>query len=269
LSAILDHDTNVFYAYDDGTMFHLDMGGLKAANTSAISWLEVGQPSFDTTNYKPTMALAQNHIHFIGVPNAPAGDAYIFVIHFSFFQPTPQNYPVDNGGNPFPSTHGQTASIFKTEGVQEEFAFIPDDGSATYIINVDSNSTLPLAGPSDKSSSTFVASPNALVQLTSNGTIYFLPYTPGNADQSKAASWTKMNVQGLPSVATPGSSSSSGGSGGTGGGATGSSSGSGTPSGSTGTNTSGNNNNGASSLMGSMISTIIFLVILFGSLLTL
>jgi len=49
----------------------------------------------------------------------------------SFMQPTPQSF-----GN-FPTTHGKTASFFLDQGVQLEFAFIPDDGSATHVINVD------------------------------------------------------------------------------------------------------------------------------------
>jgi len=45
-------------------------------------------------------------------------------------QPEPQSY------GQFPNTHGQTTSLFKDTGVQTQFAFIPDDGSATYIIDV-------------------------------------------------------------------------------------------------------------------------------------
>ncbi|KAF8589095.1 hypothetical protein K439DRAFT_1645192 [Ramaria rubella] len=206
LVAILDHDTNVFYALANSTMSSLDLGEEVTANSTALTWNTVGNPSFTTTNYNPTMALAQNHIHFIGVPGSQPGTADIFVIHFSFFQPDAQSYPVQGGGTPFPSTHGQTASFFLAEGVQEEFAFIPDDSSATYVINVESNSTIPLAGPTDKSPSTFAASINALVQLTSTGSISFLPYTPGNAGASKAAAWSKINVQGLPTI-SPGNSS--------------------------------------------------------------
>ena len=45
-------------------------------------------------------------------------------------QPAPQSM-----GN-FPTSHGKTASFFLNTGVQEEYAFIPDDGSATYVVNV-------------------------------------------------------------------------------------------------------------------------------------
>jgi hypothetical protein len=82
------------------------------------------------------MALAQNHIHFldIGTP----GQAAIFVIHFSYAQPDYQTYPViEAGASEFPSTHGQTTSIFKgDDAVQEKFVFIPDDGSHTYVVDV-------------------------------------------------------------------------------------------------------------------------------------
>lgn len=37
----------------------------------------------------------------------------------------------------FPTTHGKAASFFLDADVQHEFAFIPDDGSATYVINVE------------------------------------------------------------------------------------------------------------------------------------
>ena len=46
-------------------------------------------------------------------------------------QPAPQSM-----GN-FPTSHGKTASFFLDVGVQQEYAFIPDDGSATYVVNVE------------------------------------------------------------------------------------------------------------------------------------
>ena len=54
---------------------------MKAATGSPISWQSVEAPSFSVTNYNPVMALAQNHIHFLDVPGASPGDAFIFVIH--------------------------------------------------------------------------------------------------------------------------------------------------------------------------------------------
>ena len=79
-TAILDHDTNVFYALSKGELFFLDMGSLTSANSSAVSWTDVEKSPYGDT-YQPVMAIAQNHIHFLDVPGTPTGDADIFVIH--------------------------------------------------------------------------------------------------------------------------------------------------------------------------------------------
>lgn len=145
------------------------MKDLKTASSDALSWSDVG-PSPYGAEYQPVMALASNHIHFLDVPKVPPGSADIFVIHcefstynthqvylfnssvVSFFQPEPQAYPITGGGT-IPATHGQATSLFQTSDVsamqishstaltyvvqvQQEFAFIPDDGSNTYIVNV-------------------------------------------------------------------------------------------------------------------------------------
>ena len=221
--AILDHDTNVFYALSKGELFFLDMGALVTANSSAVSWVDVEKSPFGDS-YDPVMALAQNHVHFLDVPGTPAGDANIFVIHcecytcssrsvsltvllVSFFQPDPQSYPVSDGST-FPATHGQTASFFQTTGVQQEFAFIPDDGSATYVINVETNTTQALAGPSTKDAgATYAASITALVQLDSAGAVSFLPYTEGDASTNSQAKWA--SVANIAAAVPAGSSSSS------------------------------------------------------------
>jgi hypothetical protein len=223
-NAILDHDTNVFYALSNGEVFFLDMGQMTAANATALSWTDVGQSPYGAT-YQPVMALAQNHIHFLDVPGVPAGNADIFVIHcmfslqlpvvakyspvilVSYFQPQPQPYPLPDGST-FPATHGQTASFFQDSGVQQEFAFIPDDGSATYVINVENNSTAPLAGPSTKDpKATYTASITALVQLDSTGALSFLPYKQGDSTTNSAAKWS--SVANVAAVVPPGSATSS------------------------------------------------------------
>ncbi|KAJ4485440.1 hypothetical protein J3R30DRAFT_3283206 [Lentinula aciculospora] len=203
-SAILDHDTNVFYVLSDsGELWFLSFANITtAAQSSAIPWTDVEKAGFDTTNYQPVMALANNHVHFLNVPGVAAGSADIFVIHFSWFQPDPQSY-----GN-FPAQHGQTTSIFEpaNDGVQLAFAYIPDDGSATYIIDVVSNTTTSMAGPSTKdSSATYFASDAAIVQLTSSGAVNYLPYTNSSSDSS--ASWS--SVKNLVSVAPTSSASGS------------------------------------------------------------
>lgn len=78
-NAILDHDTNVFYAISKGELFFLNMDSLTAANATALGWTDVAKTPYG--DYDPVMALAQNHIHFINVPGTPTGDANIFVIH--------------------------------------------------------------------------------------------------------------------------------------------------------------------------------------------
>ncbi|KAH9852563.1 hypothetical protein C2E23DRAFT_826139 [Lenzites betulinus] len=189
--AILDHDTNVFYALSHDELWFLDMGSLKTANASAVAWQDVEQSPFGA-DYDPVMALAQNHVHFLDVPNVPAGSADIFVIHFSFFQPQPQAYPLDDGKT-IPATHGQTASFFQSEGVQQEFAFIPDDGSLTYVVNVETNTTTTLAGPTTKDANAqYAASITALVQLDSTGALSFIPYKQGDDTTNAAAAWSAV-----------------------------------------------------------------------------
>ena len=150
-------------AYSNAHLFSLDMALLKAANATPIPWVDVQNvdlsndtsgtptPGANTAGYQPVIALAQNHVQFLDVSGLAAGSVKIFVIHcmfstlirfallkyetFSFLdsymQPTPQ--PMGN----FPNTHGKTASFFQQSDVQQEFAFIPDDGSATYVVNVE------------------------------------------------------------------------------------------------------------------------------------
>jgi hypothetical protein len=204
-NAILDHDTNVFYALSKGELYSLDMALEKSANSSTLSWVDVQKAGFTTDNYQPVMALAQNHIYFLDVPGVAAGSAQIFVIHFSFFQPEAQSY-----GN-FPATHGQATSFFQDVGVQEEFAFIPDDGSATYIINVETNTTQTLAGPTTKDPlATYFASTTSLVQLSS-GAVSYLPYNPNTTSANSAASWSIVkNLASVVPVLSSGAASPTG-----------------------------------------------------------
>lgn len=133
--------------------------------------------------------------------------------------------------------------------MQQEFAYIPDDGSSTYVINVENNSTQILAGPTTKDAkASYAASITALVQLDSTGALSFLPYKQGDASANSAATWAA--VANVAAVAPAGQSSAS-----ASGGASGSSSATGTKSGSsssaTATTRSGNStgttsDNGAS-----------------------
>ncbi|KAG5644347.1 hypothetical protein DXG03_008644 [Asterophora parasitica] len=210
-NAILDHDTNVFCASSNplhdllndtfldalskGELYSLDMGDLKAANSTPVAWTDVQKPDLGS-DYQPVMALAQNHIHFLDVPGVPSGSAKIFVIHFSYMQPDSQSY------GEFPATHGQATSFFMQQGVQQEFAFIPDDSSATYVLNVETNTTQTLKGPITKDPmATYFASTDSLVQLSSSGIVSFLPYTAGTASANAAATWSTVSK--LPTAEAP------------------------------------------------------------------
>jgi len=107
------------------------MGSLNAANSTPLNWFNDEQVPYPS-NYVPVMALAQNHIHFLDVPNVPAGSADIFVIHCAFhshishieeflmawsdsyFQPQAQAYPLSDG-SAFPATYGQATSFFQAD----------------------------------------------------------------------------------------------------------------------------------------------------------
>ncbi len=56
------------------------MGLLKAANSSALEWVDVEKAPYPS-DYEPVMALAQNHIFFLNVAGVSAGSAAIYVIH--------------------------------------------------------------------------------------------------------------------------------------------------------------------------------------------
>jgi hypothetical protein len=63
--SVLDHDTNVVFTLPTGGggMYQLDMGTIsKSAAGSAVAWEAVTDPSFQTTDYRTTMAQASNHI---------------------------------------------------------------------------------------------------------------------------------------------------------------------------------------------------------------
>ncbi|ESK89931.1 hypothetical protein Moror_779 [Moniliophthora roreri MCA 2997] len=204
--SILDHDTNVFYTMSNRQLSSLNMDNLKTkASPDAISWENVGNPSFSVDGYQPVMGLASNHIHFINVPGVGAGKADIFVIHFSYWQPETQTY----SGDQFPAQHGQVASIFKDESWQLEFAYFPDDGSGTYIINVETNATKALPGiPSKDASATYAASTNTLVSSSSGG-IQYMPYNPSG--DNSGAQWTAVQkLASLKAAASTGSASGSG-----------------------------------------------------------
>ncbi|RXW13763.1 hypothetical protein EST38_g12091 [Candolleomyces aberdarensis] len=188
---ILDHDTNVFYVLSGGEILSLDMALMKAAVPGELTWNDVQKPDLGIegsgASYEPVLALAQNHVHFLGVPGMPAGEAKVFVIHYSFLQPEAQPY------GSFPTAHGKVASFFKDTGVQTQFAYIQDDASSTYVVDVIANTTRTLPGPTTKDPfAQYAASPDSLVQLASEGgKLSFISYNQGSG---QAGSWQTISA---------------------------------------------------------------------------
>jgi hypothetical protein len=77
--------------------------------------------------------------------------------------------------------------------VQETFAFVPDDGSATYVLDVQTNTSQVLAGPNSKDpNAMYFASTTALVQLDTEGDVYYLLVSPNDTSANSAAKWNKV-----------------------------------------------------------------------------
>lgn len=110
-----------------------------------------------------------------------------------------------------PSLRYRSSIVLDNYQVQQEFAFIPDDGSATYVINVETNTTQTLAGPSTKdANANYFASTSALVQLSESGSVSFLAYNPNSTSANAAATWG--TVANLPKGTSSSSSASASGS---------------------------------------------------------
>jgi len=124
----------------------------------------------------------------------------------AYLQPEVQDYP---GEKTFPAAHGQATSFFKETGPQQEFSFIPDDFSGTYVINVENNSTRTLPPPTVKDTkSSYVAGITSLVQLDSTGAVSFVPYVPGKSSSNSNATWS--SIKALSGLVPPSSSTPSG-----------------------------------------------------------
>ncbi|CAE6416541.1 hypothetical protein ACGC1H_002251 [Rhizoctonia solani] len=201
LVAILDHDTNVFFAMSKGNLYSVEMLERKAATPEAVAWGVSNPPNFDASNYKPVMALAQNHIHFLDT-DAGEGNARIFVIHFAYWQPEIQNYPGENNLGTFPKKHGQVASFFTGDTqAQKKWAFIPDDLSGTYISDINSNKTTVFPGPPASAGfasnpsglmGRLAASPGALVYLSPANEIHYVGVDQNNIVASVVNPWAKI-----------------------------------------------------------------------------
>ena len=81
VSSLLNPTSHPLDCVVAGEMWFLNMQSLKAAQNSPIAWTDVGPTPYGPSYNQPVMALANNHIHFIDVPNVPSGSIDIFVIH--------------------------------------------------------------------------------------------------------------------------------------------------------------------------------------------
>ncbi|KAJ3225180.1 hypothetical protein HDU81_008085 [Chytriomyces hyalinus] len=150
LVATVDHDTNVIYAYSKGQIYRIgDAGDINLAKLAStprltMNWLSqfaVTTQPFDGANYKAVFGQGTNHLHFFNAPGLAAGEAWIFVVHYAWWQPTAQSY------GSFPQLPGQSVYIpVATGGAPPVFAYIPDNGQATLLVDTKANSTTSQAG---------------------------------------------------------------------------------------------------------------------------
>ncbi|KAJ3109481.1 hypothetical protein HK100_003285 [Physocladia obscura] len=205
LVASMDHDTSVIYAYSDNTLYRIDyadsLGG--TLSTLSLQWLtnfnNTPQP-FDGSAYtSPVFGQGTNHLHFLNVPGAAAGLAYIFVVHYAWWQPTSQSY------GSFPQSAGQSVYIPAADqtNAPSVFAFLPDDGSATYLVDTVANSTTTLTGfGSSGAAFRYAATSSNIIQLdTTTGDLKVLPVAGGSVSAG-------TGVALLPSVSVSASSAS-------------------------------------------------------------
>ena len=230
---MLDHDTNVIFTLTSGSgasMYQLDLSSVQAsASNSPLAWDAVTAPSFSTDGYTPVAAQASNHINYFGVPGTAAGSADIFIVHFALFQEQAQSYPTANSGTAFPDSAGQAISIPNSgDAPPYQMVFVPNDFSNSYVVthwtdpgNYLTTNTAPMAlslvnstqilpAPTSKDPlAAYAASPESLVQIDSNGDIYYISNAVGSDyTVQSGASWQKLSYT-LSGVSGSGSSSNS------------------------------------------------------------
>lgn len=166
---------------------------------------------------------------YYGVPGTAAGSANIFVIHYSYFQPTAQEF----SGTAFPDTTGQVVSIPTTENsTPYQNLFVPKDFSGAYVtthwtdlgnysITSDSpmslslvNSTQSFPVPtSQDAQAAYACSPSACVQIDTTGNIYYVDNAISSYQVASGAAWTKMGYSLTAASSTAAAASGTGASG--------------------------------------------------------
>lgn len=189
--AILDHDTNVLFAFANGGLTSLSFNQESAKSTGqTISWqagAQVNDVPFNATGYQPVMGAANNHIQFLNTPGSNPGEAYIFVIHYAYWQPEVQSFGT------FPVSPGQTVTVLSnSSAAPSKFAYIPDSGNETYVIDAKSNTTAAYpAPPTADLGARYSASTQVLLQLAPGGALAYLDLS-ASGDNGTTTSWTSV-----------------------------------------------------------------------------
>ncbi|ORX36369.1 hypothetical protein BD324DRAFT_642541 [Kockovaella imperatae] len=232
-ASVLDHDTNVIFTLTSGSgasLYQLDLSTIQATAGSSQAWSAVENPSFSTSGYTPVAAEASNHIHYFGVPDTAAGSADLFVVHYAYFQPTPQSYPTLNGGEAFPDSGGQAINVpNEANNAPDQMVFFPNDFSNSYVVThwtnpgsynstsgvpfatdlINTTQILPAPSSQDQQAS-YAASPTDLVQIDTAGNIYYMTNAISSSyTVQSGASWTKMSYQLVGSGGSGGNTTSS------------------------------------------------------------
>ncbi|GHJ89848.1 hypothetical protein NliqN6_6250 [Naganishia liquefaciens] len=235
-TSILDHDTNVFFTLPAGAssaLYQLDLSTItNAASGGAIAWEAVSSPNFQQGQGEGVvMAEASNHINFFNVPSNPAGSTSMFVIHYAYFQPEAVEYKtVNNAASNFPTQHGVAIPVPAGDNsAGDVMVFVPDDFSQTYVVThwtspstagqtSDApagiqnyiNSTQTLSAPTSQDVlASYAASDTALVQMDSQGALYYVTGAFGNGWQVPSGlAWEKSGYT-LAGVTGSGGASSS------------------------------------------------------------
>lgn len=182
MKIIYDHDTNVLYGLYNSIMYFLRMDGTPSNSPFIQSNASPFPSSYSADSV--VVGFGQNHLYYLNAPGLQAGQSQIFVIHYAYWQPLPQAYTPS-----FPQSKGQTVSIpLDSNSVPVVFAFIPEDASGTFLINVDleRNSTLRYPPPPiNDVNAQYTATSSFLVQLTSDYQMYTLDISkPGTSWQA-------------------------------------------------------------------------------------
>ncbi|KAJ3306322.1 hypothetical protein HDV03_005289 [Kappamyces sp. JEL0829] len=190
MSFVLDHDTLVLYGVYQQQMHFINMN----PPPPTASWTLQNYAPY-SLGPSPVVGFSQNHLFYFNNPQLAPGQAYVYVIHYAYWQPEIITFQ----GPPFPQTPGKTAIIpVQSNSVPLVFAFIPDDYSGTFILNgeVTTNSSRLLPPPAVKDlKAQYAATATHLLQLTSSYQVWAIDHT------AASSSWTQIAHPVLASLA--------------------------------------------------------------------